>query len=404
MRAPRNRFRVLPFINAGTGSKSWRVAGTKRDGTRIRENYANPNDANYRQVELEGEFLARQTDMTLRATRLTDVQISLAELAFSKLSDDADLPPAVDYWLKHGKQSHVAESQRIDEAVEKFKTWLDAPQDANGNGICTLREHSRTGLRVRVNIFANSIGNLRVNDITQEVIENFLGKLKVSAVSRDNYKRAISRFFSWCIERPRRWTAVNPCREIRIEQSEKAPPAILTVEECNALLKAAEQEGLVPYVSVCLFAGVRPFEASRLTWEAVNLKDKEIRLEGNQTKTGRPRVVAICDTLAAWLKAHKGKEFFPSNWRKAFDNVKLASGFGTPDGKDENSKLKPWPVDVMRHTAISHFFRKTGSYGQTAEQFGNSEAIIKNHYQSRVSSKDTKKFYALRPARKQVSQ
>jgi hypothetical protein len=53
--------------------------------------------------------------------------------------------------------------------------------------------------------------------------------------------------------------------------------------------------------------------------------------------------------------------------------------------------------DVLRHTAISHYFRATGSYGRTAEQFGNSESIIKKHYQSRVSSKDTKRFYALRP-------
>ena len=45
----------------------------------------------------------------------------------------------------------------------------------------------------------------------------------------------------------------------------------------------------------------------------------------------------------------------------------------------------------------SHYFRHTGSYGQTAEQFGNSEAIIKAHYQGRVSSDDTQKFYALRP-------
>jgi hypothetical protein len=59
--------------------------------------------------------------------------------------------------------------------------------------------------------------------------------------------------------------------------------------------------------------------------------------------------------------------------------------------------LKPWPVDVMRHTAISHYFRQTGSYGQTAEQFGNSESIIKRHYQGRVSSEDTKAFYALAP-------
>jgi integrase len=396
MRTPRNRFQLVGYTNPRTGSKSWRVKGTKRDGTRIRENFTDPKDAQLRQVELEGEYLARQTETTLRATRLTDTQIHLAELAFAKLSDDADILRAVEDWQKHGKHRHVAESPHLDDATKQFIAWLDGDSPEAESNSCTLRSTSRSGLRTRITVFGNGIGNLRVNDITAETIEQFLTKLNVTNVTRDNYRRAISRFFSWCIQRPRRWAAINPCREIKIEQEEKAPPAILTVDECKVLLAASEPRGLAPYVSVCLFSGLRPFEASRLTWQAVNLKDKEIRLEGNQTKTGHPRVVAICDTLLAWLKAHQGKPFFPSNWRKTFDQAKAATGFGSPE---EDNKLKPWPVDVMRHTAISHYFRKTGSYGQTAEQFGNSEAIIKKHYQGRVSSTDTQSFYALRPSK-----
>jgi hypothetical protein len=70
--------------------------------------------------------------------------------------------------------------------------------------------------------------------------------------------------------------------------------------------------------------------------------------------------------------------------------------------ESDERELKPWPSDVMRHTAIRHYFRKTGSYGRTAEQFGNSEAIIKKHYHGRVSSDETKAFYAIRliPGRK----
>ena len=64
--------------------------------------------------------------------------------------------------------------------------------------------------------------------------------------------------------------------------------------------------------------------------------------------------------------------------------------------------LKTWTPDVMRHTAISHYFRKCGSYRFTAEQFGNSETIIKNHYQGRVSSEETKAFYRLMPSRRPV--
>jgi len=417
----RQRFRVRAFSNRG-GTKSWRVEGTPRNGPRIRENFADQTMAQQRQVQLESEYWTRTEDSepARRATKLNDVQLRLAEAALFKLDCDDDLLPAVDYWLKHGKEKAVAQSPRLDEAVKKFKAWLDGDADENANGICTLRKHSKTGLRIRVNIFSNSLRNMRVNDITPDTVEDFLGKLNVSPTTRDNYRRAVSRFFSWCIQRPRRWTVVNPCREIRIEKGERPPPVVLTVEQCKALLKAAEPKGLAPYVSVCLFAGLRPFEAQRLDWAAVNLKDKEIRLEGTQTKTGRPRVVSICDTLAAWLKAYEGKPFFPSNWRRNLDAIKETAGLverKTARSKTKKMKKKKgklvkayrywkqvipvaWAPDVMRHTAISHYFRKTGSYGETAEQFGNSEAIIKNHYQGRVSSEDTKAFYALRPSRK----
>jgi len=149
-------------------------------------------------------------------------------------------------------------------------------------------------------------------------------------------------------------------------------------------------------MAVCLFGGLRPFEAARLLWEQVNLADGEIRLEGPQTKTGRPRVVTIGPTLKAWLKTHQGKPFSPPNWRKDFDAIKRAAGFSGRQSTDANG-LKPWEADVLRHTAISHCFRESGSYGLTAEWAGNSESIIKRFYQARVSTEDTKKFYALKP-------
>jgi integrase len=351
--------------------------------------------AQCRQVELQTEYLSGHSETAIQATKLTPDQCRLAESAFIRLGADLELPLAVEYWLTHGRQTAVAESPQLDDAFKAFCAWLE-------NG-CELRDLSRKNLRLRVNVFVNSIPNMRVADVTPETIDTYLSKRAVSPASKDNDRRAASRFFAWCIERPRRWASMNPCREVKIQQREDAPPAILTVKECEALLKAAKPAGLAPYVAVCLFGGLRPFEAQRLTWEAVNLADGEIRLEGVQTKTGNSRVVTICPTLRAWLEAYKGTPFFPSNWRKDFDAVKLAAGYGgRVDGESDDSedKLKPWPVDVMRHTGISHYFRLTGSYGQTAEQFGNSEAIIKRHYQGRVSSEDTEKFYELQPTKK----
>jgi integrase len=283
----------------------------------------------------------------------------------------------------------------LDEAADTFLAWLNTTE--------SLRARSKGKLRSRVNMFRNSVSNLRLSEISPEVIDKFFAERKVSTLTKIGDRAVISRFFSWCIERPRRWAAVNPCREIRFEKKhDQSPPAILSVADCQKLLAAAEAHNdgqLVPYVSVCLFGGLRPAEAQRLKWESVNLQDKEIRIESQSSKTKTPRVLAIDETLHAWLVAYANKPFCAPNLRRHLDTLKVKAGYTGRVGEGQNDNLKPWPADVLRHTAISHYFRNTGSYGKTAEQFGNSESIIKKHYQSRVSTEETKAFYALRPGK-----
>ena len=377
----KQRFRVIEFRNH-TGSKSWRVDGYKLDGSRVRENYADPKTAQCRRIELECEALKQPLDNAVRATKLSEDALRVAEFAMLKLGDDwARLPDAVDYWLKAGGKTIPTDSPRIDDAVGQYLDWLKKSP---------LREVTRNNRRFQMDVFRNSVPNVRLSEATPEFVEKFLDGRKVSPSTQNFYKKMLSVFFSWCIERPRRWINSNPCREIRIDLGEQKQPAVLTVEQCRSLLCAAERHAggvMVPYLSVCLFAGLRPTEAQRLDWAQVNLDDGEIRLDPAQTKTGRGRIVKICDTLAAWLRAHQGQPFYPSGWRKEFNTVKKAAG------------IKKWVPDAMRHTSISHYFRKTGSYGFCAERFGNSEAVIKNHYQGRVSSEETKAFYAIMPGK-----
>jgi len=243
---------------------------------------------------------------------------------------------------------------------------------------------------------------MRVTDVIPDHIENYLAHRNVSPNTKDANCRALSSFFSWCMKGKRHWCINNPCFAVEIEGRAglaDREPVVLPVEDCERLLRATEAaEGgkMVPYVALCLFGGLRPFEAARLTWEQVNLGDKEIRLTGQQTKTGKGRMVVISPTLKAWLTRYKGQdEIYRASFDLELRQVRKGIGYGEPT--EENPNLKPWVPDILRHTAISHYFRATGSYGRTAEQFGNSESIIKKHYQSRVSSKDTKRFYALRP-------
>ena len=351
---PRQRFKIVSFTNRG-GSESWRVAGIKRTGERIRENFTDAAAARCRQAELETEYLARTVESTaLRATRLSETQTRLAETVFPMLDHDEDILTAVQFW-RQNRHLHVAvESPRLDDAFAQFKAWLKTTG--------SLRDDSKTGLRIRLNTFVNSVPNTMLSAITPEFIESYLAKSRseMSGITRDNDRRAISRFLSWCKERPRRWISTNPAHEVKIDRGETPPPVILSINDCEKLLHSAENHEaglLVPYTAVCLIAGLRPDEAKRLTWKQVNLTDKEIRMEANQTKTKTPRVVKIQPSLAAWLKEYKGKPFYPPNWRREFDAVKQAAGFTGRQDPATKGAGKPFPHDVMRHTAISHFFR-----------------------------------------------
>ena len=397
MKAPKARFKIIPFTNPRTGTPSWRVTGTRRNGERIRENFARAEEAQYRCTELEGEFHAANGVAALRATRLTDEQVGIAEAAFKRLEQDQDLITAVDHWLRTGKPKTIGESPRLDEALKAYADWLTITTD--------LRALTKGHLRNRVTHFVNNTGNLRVTDVLPEHIEKYLAQQDVSPNTKDAYCRALSSFFSWCMNGKRHWCVNNPCYAVEIEglvSDEDREPVVLPLSDCEALLRAAEkfEKGhLVPYVSLCLFGGLRPFEAARLTWEQVNLTDGEIRLKSTQTKTGKGRIVVICKTLKAWLtKFRKAGEIYRSTYDADLKQLRASIGFGPKT--EAQPDLKPWVPDVLRHTAISHYFRLTGSYGRTAEQFGNSEGIIKKHYQGRVSSSDTKKFYALRPKAK----
>ena len=394
MKAPKQRFKILKFVNPRTGTNSWRVSGIKRNGERIRENFADPQEAQYRYTELEGEYHATMGSAALRSTRLSDEQIAIAEAGFKRLECDGDLLTAIDHWLRTGKPSVVKESPRLDEALKEFLAWMETTPE--------LRLRTKDNLRHRVRNFVKGVGNKRVIDVMPEHIEHYLAQRNVMPETKDGDRGAISSFFSWCMKGKRHWCINNPCYAVEIEGrtgDNEREPVVLPVEDCEKLMRGAEAfEGgkLVPYLALCLFGGLRPYEAARLSWEQVNLVDGEIRLRGQQTKTGKGRVVEIGKTLRAWLSRYQGRdEIYRPSFHQKLGELRASLGYGEPT--KENPGLKRWVQDILRHTAVSHYFRLTGSYGRAAEQFGNSEGIIKAHYQGRVSSKDTKKFYAIVP-------
>jgi integrase len=375
----------VQFANP-SGETVFRVAGWSVQGSRIRENYPTREAAVARRLELENEFLRGQAHETVRPTVLDAAQLRSSEMAFNVLGDDAEpseIVRAAKYWVEHGRhQVGPEDAPRLDDAFAQFKEWLGSKSG--------LRPKTQTGLVHEVNMFGRLVGNPKLGEITPEVLEGFFDRRKVSPIAKDAGRRALSRFFSWCAERPRRWMTSNPASLVRVlpEKREEARPEILTVEACETLLRAAEQEGqgrLVPWFALGLFGGLRPTEAERLEWTQINFTDAEIRLEGEQTKTGSSRVIEINPTLRAWLEAYRHAPLGFS--RRSFRRIVEASGV-------------TWTKDVLRHTSATAHLRVLTSYADVARHFGNSETVLKRHYEGRMSSADAQKLFALRPMKK----
>ncbi len=111
-----------------------------------------------------------------------------------------------------------------------------------------------------------------------------------------------------------------------------------------------------------------------------------LHLSAEITKEREPREVEVSANAAAWLEKYP---LTPEN---------VCPG----DYKDEDlrsiRKKFRIPHDGLRHTAISAFMAMPGnSYAEAADQFGNSEPIIKKHYLRRMSGEEGQRFRGIMP-------
>ena len=383
------KFQVQPFINP-SGETVFRVSGWKGN-QRIRVNYRSEEAARARRNELENEWLGGSgAAPVVRAVGFPLEFQKACESAFAINPDPRALLDAVRYWASESRRHLVvaANAPKLDEAVRQFLEWVESP--ASG-----LRQATVYSYRHRVGAFASKIGNVNLGDITSDHVLLYVTKASQNPRGQKTTRQTIARFFSWCAQRPRRWINGNPAeaRGIPLRRTEHKTPEILSRLQILRVLAAARRyEGgaFLAFVTRQLFCGMRPTEAARMDLGGLSHQNKELRLEPAHTKTRRGRTVHLDPVALAWFKECE-KVKVPAILTS---NHKLWRGFIL------KARIPVWVHDVLRHTAITYKFRATGSYGLTAEWAGNSEAIIKRHYQGRgVTTSDATMYWGLFPSR-----
>jgi integrase len=378
-------FRIVPFINP-SGIRIFRVTGWTAERVRIRQNFETHAEALARVQQLEIEHANLQAAARPILTRLTAEQAADAEAALAQLKGVGLLEAARFY------VANYREPVRQVQIRDAFEVFLAERRAAN------LRPASIENLRIKCLGLVNEHGQRRVSDITTDTLRGLIFKPSRGPKSRDNHRRALHAFFAWA--HVEGYCADNPAARINPVKVERHEPAILTIEQSQLLLTHASNfKGglLLPYFALALFAGLRPTELARLDWSRISFDDKTITIGSDIAKMRGRRIVAMSDNLVAWLApvAVNQPPIVGTNWRKDFDAIKLAAGWGT--STKDAPELKPWPQDILRHTAISYHLARCQHEGQTATWAGNSPSIVQRHYKGLVKAAAAERFWSLMP-------
>lgn len=244
------------------------------------------------------------------------------------------------------------------------------------------REVYLDNLEVHLRDFARGREAVAVASVTLADVDAYLAGAK-SLGSRVTRLNRLSSLLSFAVRQG--WLAANPCKLVEKSAVDWKAPSVLTVAQCRALLDVTRERDakLLPHVALCLFAGVRPAEARRLSWADLDLKVGLLRIEAAASKVRQRRVVELPKGVLAWLKL--GGDLPAHNVRHRLGAVARLAG------------ITPWPRDVLRHTAASYWHAARGEV-VTARNLGHSEAVLHRHYRALVTPADAQRFFALFPS------
>jgi integrase len=241
-------------------------------------------------------------------------------------------------------------------------------------------------LRSRLGQFSASFGDRPVSEIQGHEIDDWLRRLNVAPVTRNNFRRVLCTAFNFA--KARNYCVGNPALSTAKAKEIEGTVGILTVTETARLLEAATAE-LVPFIAIGAFAGLRRAELERLDWSDIDLESGLIEVKAVKAKSARRRFVKIQPNLAKWLAPHAALRgnVMPENYKKALARVRAAAG------------IKHWPNNALRHGFASYHLAHFNDAAALALELGHTDAgLVFQHYRQIVKPKDAQRYWLITPS------
>lgn len=193
----------------------------------------------------------------------------------------------------------------------------------------------------------------------------------------------------------------NPCSRVQTPKVKNDDEVTLyTVDQLIALFAACKEyddgkdkdcSGCAVPFAFLAFAGIRPTELSRLSWDDVSVNSSYIRLGGKITKTGKTRNVRINATLKAWIEtipeSKRDGRVIPGRWRFKATRVRREAGL---DGRDLQ--------DALRHSYGSYKLATENDLNALKADMGHQHCeVFFNHYHNALTPEQAAPYWDVLP-------
>jgi integrase len=247
---------------------------------------------------------------------------------------------------------------------------------------------------LQLRTFADTFPGTAACDLSKEHLDAFIGSLgDFSAKSRNHYRAAVRQFLQWAIRKDYLSPThrLNEADGMRPERANTAETQFYTPREFSALLASADGN-LLALIALGGLAGLRTAELLRLDWADVWRVPGHIEVTASKSKTRQRRLVEICPALAAWLEPFRAQAD-GKLW--AWHEITFQQKFVT---LCEAAEIKR-KTNGLRHAFCTYHFAAHANENQTAQQAGNSPAMIHSHYKGLATKAEAQKWFAVKPAK-----
>jgi integrase len=410
----KHRGKVLAKIYRSQGRRGYRVSWQPSEGRRLMRSFStySGDKGALRFAEERARELAAGSDTAKLTPKQARAALAIFDAldAFHRKTGRAITPlQAVSEYLEAvrnlgeqhslaaavtGYLANVATVRRVKlaDAVVEFVTGLAAKTTApEGKRPQLSRQYAyMNGHFLRR--FSDTFPGYDLCDLAKANLDLFLGALtELSPKTRNHYRAALKLFLGWAVKKDY-LPVTHRLIDAPAMQREKLTPGDTDhyrPKELRRLLEAADAD-LLPVLALGALGGLRPEEAQRLTWEDVWRVPGHIEVKPAKAKTRRRRLVEMVPALAAWLRPYQQRT--GPLWHLGVDRYQERFG-------ELRAALQiPSRPNGLRHAFCTYHFALHANENLTAQQAGNSPAMIHQHYKGLATRTEAEAWFAVQPA------